>query len=271
MSKTNTITVTLSDLAKTIDHSLLHPTLTDASIIAGLHLAKNYNVATACIKPASIDLAKKVLAGSSVLICAVIGFPHGNSTTNIKILEATEMVRVGAAEIDMVVNIGKVLGGDWEYVSAEIKAVNDAVVGGGGVLKVIFENDYLGVEEIGRLCEICTQVGVGFVKTSTGYGFVKQADGGYNYKGATARDLKIMREKSGERKTLDDLLHVMSLGVTRIGATATVAILDETKKRGIGNEPVEVEFKPMAEEEIGAPPLEDPQGLADPWHPELAR
>ncbi|PYI01460.1 deoxyribose-phosphate aldolase [Aspergillus sclerotiicarbonarius CBS 121057] len=255
-----TIRVTLPQLTKAIDHSLLHPTMTDADILAGLKIARDHNVATACIKPYSISLAKAALAGSSVLICPVIGFPHGNSTTEIKVLEAREAARAGGAEIDMVVNIGKVLGGEWEYVHREISAINDAVVGNGAILKVIFENDYLEAEHITRLCEICTAVGVGFIKTSTGYGFVKQRDGGYNYRGATVRDLKLMREKAGEKvqikaaggvRTLDDLLHVMSLGVTRIGATATVAILEEAKRRGIGNEVVEVEFKPMGEEEVG--------------------
>lgn len=214
-------------------------------------------MATACVKPYLIPLAKQELSGSDVLVCPVIGFPHGNSTTEIKVAEATAAAKAGGAEIDMVVNIGKVLGGDWDYVSSEIRAINGAVVAHGAVLKVIFENDYLKSEHIARLCEICTEIGVAFVKTSTGYGFVKQADGSYNYKGATVRDLKLMRAKSGEKvqikaaggvRTLDDLLHVMSLGVTRIGATATVAILDDAKSRGIGNEPVEVSFKPMKEE-----------------------
>jgi deoxyribose-phosphate aldolase len=160
----------------------------------------------------------------------------------------------------MVVNIGKVLGGDWEYVSREIDEINRAVVHHGSILKLIFENDYLKPEHIIRLCEICTDLGVAFVKTSTGYGFVKQADGSYNYIGATVSDLKLMRHHSGSKvqikaaggvRTLDDLLHVMSLGVTRIGATATVAILEEAKKRGISNEPTTVSFKPIQEKAGG--------------------
>ncbi|KAE8332697.1 hypothetical protein BDV39DRAFT_215773 [Aspergillus sergii] len=256
----NTITVTLHQLAKMIDHSLLHPTMTDEDIIAGLRIARTSNVATACVKPYLIPLAKKELGGSDVLVCPVIGFPHGNSTTEIKVIEATAAAKAGGDEIDMVVNVGKVLGGDWDYVKEEIRQINDAVVANGAILKVIFENDYLQSQHIARLCEICTELKVAFVKTSTGYGFVKQKDGSYNYRGATVKDLKLMREKSGKDvqikaaggvRTLDDLLHVMSLGVTRIGATATVAILDEAKKRGIGNEPVEVSFKPMAEDSTG--------------------
>ncbi|KAL4888914.1 hypothetical protein BDV59DRAFT_187751 [Aspergillus ambiguus] len=257
----NTITVSLHQLAKMIDHSLLHPTMTDADIIAGLKIARESNVATACVKPYLIPLALKELAGSDVVVCPVIGFPHGNSTTEIKVAEATAAAKAGGKEIDMVINIGKALGGDWDYVADEIREINAAVTAHGAILKVIFENDYLQSEHIIRLCQICTQVDVAFVKTSTGYGFVKQNDGSYNYRGATVKDLKLMRDSSGDKvqikaaggvRTLDDLLHVMSLGVTRIGATATVAILEEAKKRGIGNEPVEVSFKPMSDGDSGA-------------------
>ena len=190
----------------------------------------------------------------------MIGFPHGNSTTEIKVQEATAAVEAGGREIDMVINIGKALGGDWEYVAQEIDQVNRAVLDRGAILKVIFENDYLQPKHIIRLCEICTDLGVAFVKTSTGYGFVKQADGSYNYLGATVSDLKLMRQHAGSKvqikaaggvRSLDDLLHVLSLGVTRIGATATVVILEEAKQRGINNEPKTVSFKPMQEKAGG--------------------
>jgi deoxyribose-phosphate aldolase len=260
MPSNNTISVTLSQLAKMIDHSLLHPTMTDADVLAGLKIARENNVATACVKPYHIPLARKELAGTDVLVCPVIGFPHGNSTTEIKVQEATAAVEAGGREIDMVINIGKALGGDWEYVTQEIDQINRAVLDRGAILKVIFENDYLQPEHIIRLCEICTDLGVTFVKTSTGYGFVKQPDGSYNYLGATVSDLKLMRQHSGSKiqikaaggvRSLDDLLHVMSLGVTRIGATATVAILEEAKERGINNEPKTVSFKPMQEKAGG--------------------
>jgi deoxyribose-phosphate aldolase len=234
-------TIPLKSLAKMIDHSLLHPTMTDEVIAEGCRLARRYDVATACVKPYAVRLARGILAGSQVGVCAVVAFPHGNSTTGIKVREATEAVAAGAAEIDMVVNVGKVLGGDWDYVSEEIKAINDTVVGAGAVLKVIFENDYLEDAHIVRLCEICSQHAVAFVKTSTGYGFVKQPNGFYSYAGATDHALALMREHSapqvqvkaaGGVRTLDDLLRVRALGVTRIGATATEAILEEGKKRG---------------------------------------
>ena len=255
------VTVSLPILAKMIDHSLLHPTMTDLEIEQGLHTSLEYNVATACIKPYSISQAKRALTGSSVKICAVIGFPHGNSATKIKVIEAQEAVAEGAREIDMVVNVGKVLGGDWEYVSTEISAINFVVVQGGAMLKVIFENDFLGEKEIIKLCEICTELGVAFVKTSTGYGFVKDAGSGmYNYKGATFQHLKLMREHCGTEvqikaaggvRTLDDLIKVKALGVTRVGATATIPMLAEAKKRGIGNEEVEVEIEWDKSEDSG--------------------
>ncbi|MBS3769287.1 MAG: deoxyribose-phosphate aldolase [Bacteroidales bacterium] len=233
--------LTLNTLAKMIDHSLLHPTMTDDDIINGCKLSIRYNVATACIKPYSVDMAKDLLQETGVGICAVIGFPHGNSTIQIKTLEAEEAARKGAEEIDMVVNIGKVMGEDWNYVSEEIKAVNNTVTKEGGSLKVIFENDFLEDKHIIRLCEICSEHQVAFVKTSTGFGFVKQSNGMYAYRGAQDHHLKLMRKHSdstvqikaaGGVRTLDDLLRVRELGVTRIGATATEKILEEARKRG---------------------------------------
>ncbi|KAG8737557.1 hypothetical protein FRC12_017106 [Ceratobasidium sp. 428] len=152
----------------------------------------------------------------------------------------------------MVINIGKALGGDWDYVADEIRQINTAVVAGGAILKVIFETDYLQDEQIIKLCEICSEIGVSFVKTSTGYGFAKQPNGMYNYAGATDHNLKLMRKHSSEKvqikaaggvRTLDDLLRVRALGVTRVGATATKEMLQEAAKRGIGRTPVEVEVQ----------------------------
>ncbi|HEV3276754.1 MAG TPA: deoxyribose-phosphate aldolase [Terriglobia bacterium] len=235
-----TASLTGRDLAKMIDHSLLHPTMSDTDIAAGCRLAREYDVATACVKPYAIALAKEILAGSGVGVCPVIAFPHGNSTTAIKVREAQAAALAGGVEIDAVINIGKALGGDWDYVRDEIRAINEAVVAGGAILKVIFENDYLEDAHIIRLCEISSEVGVAFVKTSTGYGFVKQTDGSYNYKGATDHHLRLMRRHSapavqikaaGGVRTLDDLIRVRSLGVTRVGATATRVMLDEARQR----------------------------------------
>lgn len=232
--------LTVRDLAKMIDHSLLHPTMTDADIAAGCRLALEYDVATACVKPYAIAMAKEILAGSDVGVCPVIAFPHGNSTTAIKVHEAEAAAIAGGVEIDAVINIGKALGGDWNYVRDEIRAINEAVTAHGAILKVIFENDYLQDEHIIRLCEISSEAGVAFVKTSTGYGFVKQPDGSYNYKGATDHHLRLMRQHSapsvqikaaGGVRTLDDLIRVRLLGVTRVGATATKAMLDAARQR----------------------------------------
>jgi len=233
--------ITISELAKMIDHSLLHPTMTDAEIDEGLRLSAQYKVATACVKPYSVARATQLLSGSGVQVCAVIGFPHGNNVPAMKVAEAVQAIADGATEIDMVVNVGKVLGGDWGYVKSEINAINLAVVANAAILKVIFENDYLQDSHIIRLCEICTQLEVAFVKTSSGYGFVKLSDGNYNYKGATDAHLTLMRKHSGAKveikaaggvRSLDDLLKVRSLGVTRIGATATKTILEDARKRG---------------------------------------
>jgi len=250
-----TLKVSLIELAKMIDHSLLHPTMTDEDIRKGCELARKYDVATACVKPYSIPLAKSVLEGSTVGVCPVIGFPHGNSSTSIKVQEAEAAAKAGGTEIDMVINIGKALGGDWGYVESEISAINAVVVANGAILKVIFENDYLHDPAIIRLCEICSKIGVAFVKTSTGYGFVKQPNGMYSYQGATLHHLGLMRKHSapsvrikaaGGVRTLDDVLLVRSLGVSRIGATATQVILEEAVKQGIGTTPIEVELKTSA-------------------------
>ncbi len=232
---------TLHDLAKMIDHSLLHPTMTDAIMDAGCALARRCDVATVCVKPYYVPRAAALLAGSDVLVCSVIGFPHGNSHTSIKVAETELAIREGAREIDMVANAGRVLGGDRTYVAADIQAVNDACVAHGAILKVIFETDYLEPAHIVTLCEICARIGVAFVKTSSGYGFVKQPGGDYNYRGATDDVLRLMRAHSpatvqikaaGGVRSLDDLLRVRALGVSRIGATATGAILDEARRRG---------------------------------------
>jgi deoxyribose-phosphate aldolase len=232
---------TIKELAKMIDHSLLHPTMTDAEILNGCDIARRYDVATVCVKPYAVTMCKEALKDSQVKVCSVIGFPHGNNTTALKVAEAEQAIRDGATEIDMVINIGKALGGDWTYVKADVEAVNQACVKKEAILKVIFETDYLQDEHIIKLCEICSELNVAFVKTSSGYGFVKQASGDYNYKGATEHVLTLMRKHSaphvqikaaGGVRNLDQLLKVRELGVTRIGATATEAMLEDAKQRG---------------------------------------
>jgi len=232
------MSITINSLAKMIDHSLLHPTMTDKILKEECRTAVKYNVASVCIKPYAVKLAVEFLKGTDVKVGCVIGFPHGNSTKDIKVLETIQGCKDGAVEIDMVINIGKALGEDWEYVEDEIKAVNEAAISNNAILKVIFENDFLEDKFIVKLCEICNRVKPAFVKTSTGYGFVKQNNGMYSYDGATEHDLKLMRKHSkdsievkaaGGVRTLEDLLTVRSFGVTRVGATATSAILDKAK------------------------------------------
>lgn len=228
--------MTAQELAKYIDHSLLHPTMTDNDLEEGLAVALKYKPATVCIKPYAVKYAASVLKDSGVGVCTVIGFPHGSNTTDLKVIETIEACRNGATEIDMVVNVGKVLGGDWDYVEQEIEQINNACFEHNAILKVIFENDFLNDEQKIKLCEICSKLHVAFVKTSTGYGFVKQDNGMFQTKGATLADLALMRKHSdptvqikaaGGIRTLKDALAAIDLCVTRIGATATAAIIEE--------------------------------------------
>jgi len=231
----------VSELAKMIDHSILNPTHTDADLEKHCAIAKKYDVASVCVKPYAVRQAVKFLKGSSVLVGCVIGFPHGNSSTDVKVFETEQACNDGAAEIDMVINIGKALGGDWNYVENEIRAVTKACHRNKAIVKVIFETDFVTKDEDKiRLCEICTKAGADFVKTSTGYGYVKQSNGDFNYKGATIHDIELMRKHSGPKvqvkcaggvRTLDDLLKMKAAGATRSGATATEAMLEEAKKR----------------------------------------
>jgi len=230
-----------TELAKMIDHSLLHPTMTDRELEEGCAIAAKYKVASVCIKPYYVRRAAELLKGTGVLVGAVVGFPHGSSLTEVKRYETELACRDGAVEIDMVINVGKALSVDWEFVENDIRTVRDEAHKHGAIVKVIFENDFLPNNEIKiRLCQICEKVGADFVKTSTGYGFVKQAGGGYNYKGATEADLKLMRANCSTRvqvkaaggvRDLDGLIKVRELGGTRCGASATVAMLDEYLKR----------------------------------------
>jgi deoxyribose-phosphate aldolase len=239
---------TYEELAGMIDHSLLHPTMTDRELEDGCRLAVKYGVASVCIKPYYVQRAAQLVQGSKVKVGAVVGFPHGNSTTESKRYETELACRDGAVEIDMVINLGKALSGDWQYVEGDIRAVCNEAQARGAKVKVIFENDYLtkggaGLSSEafkGKLCQICERAGADWIKTSTGYGFVKGADGKYNYKGATEEDLKLMRasvsakvqvKAAGGVRDLDGLIRVRELGATRCGASATSAILDEYRKR----------------------------------------
>jgi deoxyribose-phosphate aldolase len=221
---------TLAELAKMFDHSLLQPQLTDADLERGCQLAREYNVASVCIKPYAVKLAAKLLAGSTVAVGTTIGFPHGGHLTRVKVYESEAAMDDGAAELDMVVNVGKVLSGDWLYVAADIKAVVDAAHKRKAKVKVIFENALLKDEHKKELCRICGEAGADWVKTSTGYAET----------GATPEDLRLMRQYSpphvqvkaaGGVRSFERLIEFRSIGVTRVGATATKQILDEAKAK----------------------------------------
>jgi len=228
-------------LAGLLDHALLAPTLTDAELRKGCRELRPYPIATVCIKPHAIKLAAEELTGTGIKVCTVIGFPHGIQVPAVKAYEAEQAFLDGASEVDMVVNTGKVLSGDWGFVREDIEAVTGAARRHQGVVKVIFETDFLPEDRDKiRLCEICSEVGVDFVKTSTGFGFVKGGTGGYDYSGATDHDLKLMRahcrpevgvKASGGVRNLDRALAVAALGVTRIGTGSAPAILREYRER----------------------------------------
>lgn len=228
-------------LAGMIDHSLLHPTLTDLQIEAGCRLAAHYRVASVCVKPYAVRRAAELLTGTGVRVGAVVGFPHGSSTTEVKRYETRQACTDGATEIDVVINLGKALSGDWDYVENEVRVVCAEAHAHAAIVKVILENDLLPDDAVKvRLCTLCERAGADFVKTSTGYGFVKQPDGSYNYRGATEADLRLMRaacspkvqiKAAGGVRDLDGLIRVRELGATRCGATATAAMLDEYRRR----------------------------------------
>jgi deoxyribose-phosphate aldolase len=221
-------TPTFADLARMFDHSLLQPVLTDADLEKGCQLAREYGVASVCIKPYAVRLAAKLLAGSPVQASTTIGFPHGGHLTKVKVYESELAMDDGATELDMVVNVGKVLSGEWNSVAHDVLAVVEAAHRRGCKVKVIFENAYLKDEHKKELCRICGEVRADWVKTSTGYAET----------GATVEDLKLMRAHSpphvqvkaaGGVRTFEKLLAVRGIGVTRVGATATKQILDEAR------------------------------------------
>ncbi|BDC51549.1 deoxyribose-phosphate aldolase [Bryobacterales bacterium F-183] len=227
---------TYSDVAKMIDHSLLNPTLTDRDLEEGIALALRYDVASVCIMPHALRRASDLLKGSDVRSSTTVGFPHGVQTTAVKLADTEQALRDGGQELDMVVNISKVLSGDWTYVEQDMRAVIDATHAAGQKVKVIFETCYLNDKQKIILCEISSGLGADWVKTSTGYGTG----------GATIEDLKLMREHAachvqvkaaGGIRDLDAQLGVRAIGVSRVGATRTAAMLDDARRR-LGLEPI---------------------------------
>ena len=224
-----------ASIARLIDHALLHPTLTDEQLREGCRLAARLRAASVCVKPYAVPLAVEMMAGSGIAVCTVIGFPHGSSCTEVKRYEAEVACRQGATELDMVVNVGKVLSRDWSYIEIDIRAVVEVAHEHGALAKVIFENEYLPTDDLKiELCRICSRVGADFVKTSTGFGFVSREGGGFAAIGATEHDLRLMRahadpqvgvKASGGIRTYADAQRAVALGATRLGTSATEAIV----------------------------------------------
>ena len=218
------------EIAKTIDHSLLKPTHTTAELEAGVRLARDYDVASVCLLPYYVARCSELLGGSNVLTTTTIGFPHGGQATSVKAREAEQALADGASELDMVVNVSRVMSGDYDAVRDDIRAVLEPVRARGQKLKVIFENCYLNDEQKQRLCEICGSLAVDWVKTSTGFGS----------SGATLADVELMRrfspttvqvKASGGVRDLDSLLRFREAGASRVGTSSTREILDELERR----------------------------------------
>ncbi len=232
-------TLTERDIAKTIDHSLLRPELDDVFVEDGCRLAARYDVASVCVRPADVLRARSILEDSDVAVGTTVGFPHGNHLTATKMFEAERALADGATELDMVLQIGALKSGRDAEVRADIKAIVDIAHAGGAIVKVIFENAYLTDAEKIRACQLTEAAGADFVKTSTGFAPT----------GATHDDLRLMRantsahiqvKAAGGVRTLDALLDVMALGVTRVGATATAIIIDDFRARKAGATPAAV-------------------------------
>ncbi len=236
-----------SDIAGMIDHALLNPTLSENELVKGCTLAETYQTATVCVKPCDVRRATKLLENSKTGICTVIGFPHGANLTEIKVLETQKACQEGASEVDMVINLGRAMSGDWKFVEEEVRTVRQIAHSQNAKLKVIIENDYLNFGGAGLdgnafkrlLCKISENAGADWVKTSTGFGYTKQPEGNMISRGATVEDVSLMVEccstgmqvkAAGGVKDLSTLLQMRKIGATRIGTSSTQSILEECLK-----------------------------------------
>lgn len=221
----------------TIDHAILAPNASDSEVLASLEQVRSLPIATVCVRPHAVEMAVQIFQGTPTGVCTVAGFPHGGQMPSVKALEARLALASGASDVDMVVNAGKVLSGDWDYVRREISEVLAEVRQAGGLLKVIFETGYLPEDSTKiRLCELCSELQVDYVKTSTGFGFVKGQAGNYDSAGATEHDVVLMRKHtspgigvkaSGGIRTLAQARRMLDLGCTRLGTASTLAIATE--------------------------------------------
>ncbi len=222
--------ISVADIAKMIDHSLLRPTLTDAEFDEGVELVRKYRCATVMVAPYDVPRAVKALAGSGIQVSTVVDFPHGSNLTEAKVFESKLAMDNGVSHLDMVMAVSRMVAGHYDYVEKDIRAVAEAAHARNIPMKVIFETCYLTDEQIVKACQLSEKAGADFVKTSTGYGPA----------GATLEAVRLMRKScsskvqvkpAGGIRTLDDVLAYRKAGATMIGTRGTAAILDEAVKR----------------------------------------
>lgn len=224
--------LSLTDIAKMIDHSLLRPDIDSAELADGFEMARKYHVATVCVRPYDVERAVEAMADSDVRVSSTVGFPHGANTVEIKVREAEALMDLGVKDLDMVLPIGPMKSADFDYVKRDIAAVVAAGHARSAIVKVIFDNVYLAEEEIVKACQICEAVGADFVKTSTGY----------SPGGASLADVRLMRDSCGPGvevkaaggiRTLDDVLRYRAAGASMIGTRSTEQILEEAAERDV--------------------------------------
>lgn len=218
------------ELNKYIDHTYLKPFATENDIIEKCNEAKQYHFASVCVNPCNVKLVAKELAGSDVKVCSVIGFPFGTHTTATKLFETKEALENGADEIDMVINVGKLVEGNEEYVQAEVQALADLCHEHGKILKVIIETCYLNEAQIAAMCRIVEDTGADFIKTSTGYGT----------RGAVLEDIELFKKylkkparmkASGGIRTTEDAVRYVELGCERLGTSNGMAIVEGSEAK----------------------------------------
>jgi len=222
---------TKKQVAQTIDHAVLKPETTDTELAANAKMCVDNEVFSMCVKPCDIKAAKELLKKSNVKVSCVLSFPHGADATQVKAFQAKQAIADGADEIDMVMNIGKFLSGDYEYVVEDIKAVVDVAHGNGVLVKVIQESGYLTLEQVARACLLSYEAGADFVKTSTGFGPGKATTEIIDVMIKTVGD-RMMVKPSGGIRTWDDAVAFLQQGADRLGVGSTEAVLNGAKSDG---------------------------------------
>lgn len=226
--------MTREQVSKTIDHAVLQPTMTDDDLRREIDAVRGFSLASVCVKPPMVGLAGRLLEGTSILVSTVVGFPHGSPTSATKAFEAREAIAAGAREVDMVANPGKSIERDEAYLRREVASVLRACHESGAILKVILETGLHDDDTKRWLCALCSDLGVDFVKTSTGFGTVESGDG-LRATGATEHDVRLMRaacppsvgvKASGGIRDFATAARMIELGANRLGTGSTVAILN---------------------------------------------